>query len=112
MRAQALQPLLDEACRLADEGLEARFSKVLQRAPATNDFLTAAGTGWRPGAVGHVRLGLGHDSPAGYAFLACEPVISDDTDAEQRFHVPPILPEHGVRSAINVLRRSSCRPRS
>ena len=40
-----LQPVLDEACRVAAEGLETRFAKVMRWQPDAGDFLTAAGVG-------------------------------------------------------------------
>ncbi|MFZ5782838.1 MAG: sensor histidine kinase [Pseudomonadota bacterium] len=97
-----LQAILDEASRLAGVGLEVRLTKVLQYLPEDGDFLVRAGTGWRPGIVGHARVGGGLASPAGYAFRTHAPVVANDLAHESRFRVPALLVEHGVRSAINV----------
>lgn len=101
-----LQPILDEASRLAALGLEVRLAKVLQRLFDESAFLVRAGTGWQPGVVGHARVGADLESPAGYAFLTGEPVVSNDLAAETRFRAPTLLVEHGVRGAINVLIRT------
>lgn len=97
-----LQPVLDEACRVAAEGLQTRFAKVLRWQPDAGDFLTVAGVGWRPGVVGVFRLGPGRLSPAGHVFETGAPIVSNDLAAETRFRVPEVLVEHGIRSAINV----------
>lgn len=102
LEQEGLQPVLDEACRVAAEGLQTRFSKILRWRPDSGDFLTVAGVGWRPGVVGVCRLGPGRLSPAGYAFETGDAVICNDLAAETRFEVPGVLPEHGIRSAINV----------
>ena len=102
LEQDGLQPVLDEACRVAAEGLQTRFAKLLRREADEGDFLTVAGVGWRPGVVGHARLGPGRLSPAGYVSEAGAPVISNDLAAETRFRVPGVLVEHGIRSAINV----------
>ncbi len=94
--------LLDQACAMAAEGLNARFAKVLRYRPETNDLLVVAGVGWHPGVVGHRTLGAGLDSPAGYALHTERPVCTDDLTLEMRFNVPDLLAEHGVLSAINV----------
>ncbi len=103
LREDALQPVLDEACRIAAEGLEVRYAKVLEWQPAAGDFLVRAGVGWHPGVVGRARLGADIASPAGYAFQTGEPLISNHLAREGRFRTPAVLIEHGVRRALNVL---------
>lgn len=99
---ERLQPVLDEACRVAAEGLEVRFAKVLRHDAGRGDFLIVAGVGWRPGVVGHERVEGGAGSPAGPAVDMGEEVTSGDLDREWRFATPPVLAEHGIRSAANV----------
>ena len=98
----SLQAILDKVCAVASDGLQTDFAKVLRFRPASNDFLVVAGVGWKPGTVGHATLGAGLDSPAGYALHTGQPTRARDLAAEKRFHVPPLLAEHGVCSAINV----------
>lgn len=101
-----LQAILDEASRLAALGLEVRCAKVLQCLPDEQAFLVRSGVGWKPGVVGHARVGNDLQSPAGYAFRTGEPVLSNDLASEPRFRTPRLLAEHGIRSAINVLIRT------
>ena len=103
LRTHDVAALLQEACRGCAEGLRSELCKVLEYCPDRNDFLTVAGVGWHPGVVGHARLGPDHQSPAGYAMETEKPVISNELATEERFRTPPLLIEHGVRSAANVL---------
>ena len=98
-----LQRLLDEAARIASEGLQTQFAKVLQYRPVSDDLLVVAGVGWHAGVVGHSTLGSGLDSPAGYALHTGQATLSNHLAQEQRFRVPSLLAEHGVQSAINVV---------
>ena len=95
--------LLDEACRLIAEGLQAPLAKVLRYRPATNDLLVAAGVGWNPGVVGHRTLPAGLESPAGFTLHTGRPTLSRHLAKEGRFQTPALLIEHGVQSAINVI---------
>ena len=98
-----VQPVLDEACRVAAKGMECTLSKVLEFLPDDDEFVMRAGLGWRPGSVGHVRLGADMGSPAGYAFRTGQPVRSNHLASETRFRTPKLLVEHGVHRAFNVL---------
>ena len=106
LQTDDLQAILDEASRVAAEGLEVRFAKVLQCLPGEERFLVRAGVGWRPGVVGHAHVGGDLQSPAGYAFRTGEPVLANDLASEPRFRTPSLLAEHDIRSAINVLIRT------
>ena len=103
LRHDDLQPILNEACKVAATGLSTRFAKVLQYLPASGDLLVRAGIGWHEGVVGHARLGGDLASPAGFAYKTGEPVLSNYLGNESRFNTPALLVEHGVHSAINVL---------
>ena len=102
-----LQAILDEASRVASLGLHTACAKVLECLPDEKAFLVRAGVGWKPGVVGHARVGNELDSPAGFAFRTGEPVLSNDLPSEARFRTPRLLAEHGIRSAINVLIRTN-----
>ena len=62
-----LQELLDSAVRMAAEGLEAEFCKVLEYLPGENRLLLRAGVGWHSGLVGVASVGADFAAPAGYA---------------------------------------------
>ena len=102
-RSDDVGAVLQHACEVVSEGLGVDLVKVLQFLPGEGAFLVCAGVNWRPGVVGHMTFGGGADSPAGYALLHDEPVVSRDLASETRFAIPPVLTEHGVRSAVNVV---------
>lgn len=103
LRAHVLDPVLTEACRVAAEGLGTTLAKVLERLPAENALLLRAGIGWKPGLVGHARVGADLESPAGFAFKTGEPVISNHLSDEKRFRTPKLMADHGVKRAVNVI---------
>jgi two-component sensor histidine kinase len=103
LRGARLDDLLIEAARLAAEGLEAEFCKVLEYRPAENRFLLRAGVGWDAGLIGTATVGADLESPAGYALRTGKPVISNQLENEERFRTPELLAVHGVRRAINVI---------
>lgn len=105
-----LHDILQEASRVAAEGLQTRFAKVLQHQPGEHDFLVCAGVGWQPGVVGHARIGGDLASPAGYAFRTERPVISNHLSDEERFRTPELLVRHGIKSALNVVIRGGDAP--
>jgi len=98
-----LADILQEASRVAADGLQTRFAKLLQHRPDEHDFLVCAGVGWEPGVVGTARIGADLASPAGYALRTRRPVISNHLSNEERFRTPDLLVRHGIRSAINVV---------
>lgn len=95
--------LLNEATRLTALGMKVRYCKVLEYLPDQNRFLVRAGFGWHEGVVGHATIDADLRSPAGYALHTGNPVISNDVPGEDRFGIPELLLEHGVRRAINVI---------
>ncbi|MFM9859372.1 histidine kinase dimerization/phosphoacceptor domain -containing protein [Pseudoxanthobacter sp. M-2] len=109
-QANGLHDILQEASRVAADGLQTRFAKVLQHQPGEADFLVCAGVGWQPGVVGHARIGGDLASPAGYAFRTQRPVISNHLSDEERFRTPELLARHGIKSALNVVIRGGDAP--
>ncbi len=110
LETSSLDALLMEATRLVAIGVNTVFSKVLELLPGNQELLVRAGVGWRDGVVGHTRLGADTLSPAGYALVSGEPVISNQLLNEPRFRTPDLLLEHGIRRAMNVVIRSGGQP--
>jgi two-component sensor histidine kinase len=98
--------LLSLACQEVADAVNVHHVKVLEYIREENQLLLRAGVGWRPGVVGKVRLPAGLESAAGFTLQTGKPTISNDLATEQRFHVPKLLIDHGVRSALNVLIKS------
>src|SRR5690242_11060030 len=59
--------LLNLACEHAARATGVKHSKVLQFRSDKRDLLMIAGEGWKPGVVGHARLGADMMSPPGRA---------------------------------------------
>ncbi|WP_431282799.1 sensor histidine kinase [Humitalea sp. 24SJ18S-53] len=95
--------LMQEASRVAAEGLSARFSKVLEYQRETDTLLLRAGVGWREGVVGNTLFPPGRSSPARHAFSTGQPTISNDLSADDRFSTPRLLQDHGIKREINVV---------
>ena len=105
LRTHDLDALLQEAAKLVSEAMGIELVKVLELLPDRDTMLVRAGVNWNPGVVGHATFGAHRDSPAGYALQENKPVISPDTDLEDRFEIPQLLVDHGVRSMVNVVIR-------
>ena len=101
-QGEDLQALQQEACHVAAEGLEADFAKLLVYDANEQDFLVAAGVGWRPGVVGRSRLEADTGTAAGFAWHTGEPVIANAIGFDKRFRTPDLLIEHGLARSINV----------
>ena len=103
LKSSSVSDLLDQAARTAALGMRASLSKILEYRRAHNDLLIRAGVGWRAGVVGEATFGTDLGSPAGYAFQTGSPVVSNHLDREEQFRTPPLMIEHDVKRAINVL---------
>lgn len=103
LRTHDLDAILQQACKLAADGLGIQQAKVLELLPYDRGLLVRAGVGWGPEVVGKAIIGADGGSPAGYALRTGEAVISEDLSRESRFKIPPVLQQHGIKSAINVL---------
>jgi len=110
LRSRDISELLQEATRLVSDAMDIDLVKVLQLLPDGQNLLVRAGVNWQPGIVGHATIPAHEGSAAGYALRANEPVISEDTSEEKRFHIPELLFEHCVRSTVNVVIRGERGP--
>ena len=102
--------LMDEAVELVARTLDVEYAKVLELLPGGDVLLLRAGVGWKKGCVGKATVGAGLDSQAGYALASDVPVVAEDLSREDRFDVPPLLAEHGVKSSLTVLIRGDPEP--
>jgi len=110
LRTDDLDELLHEAAVNVSEAMEIDLVKVLQLLPNGNTMLVRGGVNWNPGVVGHATFGAHSQSPAGYALHTDKPVISPDVAIENRFDIPELLLQHGVRSMVNVVIRGDREP--
>jgi two-component sensor histidine kinase len=110
LQGGSFNQLLDDAARLAAEGMQAEFCKVLEHIPAEKCFLVRAGVGWEPGIVGVVTIGDDLASPGGFALRTGQPVISNHLENEERFRTPELLAKYGIHRAMNVILQGEGRP--
>jgi two-component sensor histidine kinase len=103
LRTQDLDALLQEAAELVSQATGVELVKVLELLPDGDTMLVRAGVNWKPGVVGHATFKAHRRSPGGYALGENAAVISPDVKAEDRFEIPRVLVDHGVRSMINVV---------
>jgi hypothetical protein len=102
LRAEDLDGILNEACRLVGDALRTDLAKVAELLPDGKGMLVRAGVGWKPGVVKHVVVPSDENSPEGLT-LKDGAVISPDIQREQRFAYHDFLIDHGVEAFVNVL---------
>jgi two-component sensor histidine kinase len=104
LRSDDLDLTLNQACRLAAQGLEAPIAKVLVSIPEDDELLLCAAVGI-PAAIavpGMTRIPGDSKSAAGYAISTGKPVISD-LAREDRFEISEIVRRIGALHSLNVL---------
>ena len=100
--ATELQRLLMIACEHAARATGVQHSKVLRFRSDKGDLLIIAGKGWKPGVVGHARLGADMMSPPGQAYQTRTCVRVADVTDEPEFRISKVLREHDIRSLLNA----------
>ncbi|MFO1128461.1 MAG: GAF domain-containing protein [Rhodospirillales bacterium] len=98
-----IDSLLQIACQEIHDALDVSHVKAMEYLPDERALLIRAGIGWREHVVGEHRLSAGFESAAGLTLQTGIPTIANDLASEERFHVPQLLIDHGVRSAVNCL---------
>ena len=101
--------VFNKTTALVMQTLNVEFCEILESLH-DGPLLLRAGAGWDGGLVGHVALGGGGESLAGYTLLASQPVVVDDLRTESRFKVPDLLRDHGVVSGVTVVIAGPERP--
>jgi phosphoserine phosphatase RsbU/P len=102
LQGASLSQMFDDAANQVTRALDVDYSKVLQLLANRDALLMIAGTGWKPGCVGHATVGMGTDSQAGYTLLCGLPVIVEDLAKEKRFSGTALLHEYEVVSGATV----------
>ncbi|MBN8909930.1 MAG: GAF domain-containing protein, partial [Rhodospirillales bacterium] len=102
LRADHLDDILTEACRLVSGALGTDLAKVMEVQPDGKSLLVRAGIGWNPGVVGVVTVTAARGTSEGHALQTGEPMISSDIDHDTQFEFPAFLIGHGVKAVANV----------
>ena len=96
------QRLLDLACQNAARATGVDHAKVMQYRGDKGDLLIVAGRGWKPGTVGHARLGADMLSPPGRAYQTRDTVRLGAVPDDPEFRTSRILNDHGIISLLNA----------
>jgi PAS domain S-box-containing protein len=100
--------LLDVAVAAAAEGLATPLAAILERKGDSLTMLT--GVGWDPKRLGPRKRAVEEVALAAFALQQDRAVVAEDVRSDPRFAYTPVLREHGVVSAVNVLIRAPGRP--
>ncbi len=103
------QELMDRACDLVADTLEADRVRVMELISGERQFLLRAGVGWREGLVGTAIVPFA-GSQAGYLLESNEHLIIEDFSSDPRFNVSWLLREHPVVSGIRAVIRGQQQP--
>jgi hypothetical protein len=80
--------LLDEACRVAAEGLSVKLAKALKFDPGSELLVCAPAVGWEEADRESRKFAVDEESPPGFAFLSGRPAVSSHFNSESRFRTP------------------------
>jgi signal transduction histidine kinase/CheY-like chemotaxis protein len=98
-----LSTLISEIAPLIVETLDVTHCAIFELITEENALVVRAGAGWKQGVIGELKLAGGADSMPGYIINSGEPLITSDIRSEKRFRVHPVLTEHKIISALNVI---------
>lgn len=102
LRSSCLETVLDEACRLISQALEAPRAKYLEYHPDQGAFWVRSGMGWDNGIVGELHITVEEGTPEWYTLLTKSPVISAERAKEERFVYHKFMVDHGSQSFLSV----------
>jgi two-component sensor histidine kinase len=101
LRYLTLEQLLDDAVRIAPQGVGVGMGKILALQPG-GDLLIIAGFNLKPGVVGGATIKGDGSNPAGQCVVEQRVVAVSDLKRQSGYELPAILAEHGVVSTLNV----------
>jgi PAS domain S-box-containing protein len=97
----SLREILDHAVAVAVEVLQTDFCNIILPDKEGNLILSAA-VGWPEELIGKLQLEPGTRSQAGYTIEIEGPVTSPDYSKEERFTLPKVAIDAGVKSGLTV----------
>lgn len=100
----SLEPrdIMNCATKVAVEVLDADRCSIFLPDQAGRELVLSAGYGWDTEHLGVFRIKFGVDTAAGYAVAERTPVVVPDMTQEDRFSVPDMFIEQGLRSALST----------
>ncbi len=105
-----LSDLMREVVQRSARTVQAEHCEVLELLPDGETLLLRAGPDWLAAAVSHGTFTVSKAFPAGHTVLTGEPVIINDTGADERFSAAPLIHALGFTSGMTVLIRVQGKP--
>jgi two-component sensor histidine kinase len=97
-----LDELLRRACEAVRDGVDAKFTKILEYRRDRDDFLLVAGVGLRQEEYGKTTIPGGERSPPGRVMATREPLRIDDFPNQSEYDWDESLRKYGIVSAHHV----------
>lgn len=103
-----LDVVVCEACRVAAEGVDARFAGLLQHCADTRAFVLQAGIGCPAWMIGRSRVAVSLETTAGLAWLTGQLIHFRHLDQIHRTQAPESMDGHEIRRMISVPIQGEC----
>ena len=97
-----IDELLNAAVLAAADGLEVRFSRLLQLSPDKGSLLLKCGIGWDPDWVDHQLPDPSDQAGLCHVVESNEPIVVNDYELASEFSPSLLLLGHRIRSAVDV----------
>jgi len=101
-REKNVARILDQACSICAELLDADFSKICEYNKRSKQLVVVAGHGWKEGVIGYTYAIADKTSPQVRAFETVSPVISYVKNSKD-FEFPSFYKDHNVVSTIDIV---------
>ena len=97
------EELITEADRTIEKGLRPQYSRYLSLEADQQTLHYRAGSGWHSAWAEQMNYDAVIETEDRFSIGARETILIDDYRAETRYHPSPIIQDHGIRSAVEVL---------
>ena len=97
------EELITEADRTIEKGLRPQYSRYLSLEADQQTLHYRAGSGWHSAWAAQMDYDAVIETEDRFSIGARETILIDDYRAETRYHPSPIIQDHGIRSAVEVL---------
>jgi diguanylate cyclase (GGDEF)-like protein/PAS domain S-box-containing protein len=97
------EDLITEADRTIEKGLRPQYSRYLSLEADQQTLHYRAGSGWHSAWAAQMDYDAVIETEDRFSIGARETILIDDYRTETRYHPSPIIQDHGIRSAVEVL---------
>jgi len=103
LAATDIQTVCDDAAHVVREIMGVDFSAIFESSADGKSMWLRSGPGWRPEAVGTVRIEVNEKTPTGRALRLNQPIIIVDVRRDLHLRLPQSMREQGVTSSMAVV---------